>query len=131
MAAGERDGAGQQAHQRVEAQQPCHPDAEGILQQQQPHHHDQERPHNFTARPQAGEVGIQANGRKKGQHQRVFQAHIEINFPAHAFFQHQQRKRHQQAAGNGLRDSIFFQEGDGVDELSAQQQHQRGGNERR
>ena len=45
------NGTRQQPHQRVKAQQLRHADTEGVLQQQQPHHHNQERPHDFTASP--------------------------------------------------------------------------------
>jgi Na+/glutamate symporter len=39
---------------------------------------------------------------KERQHQRIFEAHIEINIDIHTFFQHQQRQRHQQTATIGL-----------------------------
>ena len=101
------------------------------MQQQQSHHHNQEGTHHFAAGPQAGEICVQTDGRKERHHQRVFQTHIKVDFPTHAFFQHQQRQRHQQATRNGFRDGVFFQEGDILHELSAQQQHQCCGNERR
>ena len=68
VAAGKGNRTGQQPHQRVEAQQLRHADTEGVLQQQQPHHHNQERPHDFTASPQAGEVGVEADSGEERQH---------------------------------------------------------------
>ena len=85
VAAGKGNRTGQQPHQRVEAKQLRHADSERVLQQQQPHHHNQERPQHFAAGAQAGEVGVQADSGKESQHQRIFEAHIEIDFDIHAF----------------------------------------------
>ena len=118
MAAGKRDRTGQQTHQRIQPQQLRHADTERVLQQQQAHHHNQESAKHFAARPQTGKVSVKADSGEERQHQRVLQAHIEIDFDIHAFFQNQQRQRHQQAAGDGFRNGIFFEEWDVLNELS-------------
>ena len=120
VAAGKGDSAGQQTHQRIQPQQLRHTDTEGVLQQQQTNHHNQKGTQHLAARPQAGEVGVKPDGGEERQHQRIFEAHIEINFDIHTFFQHQQRQRHQQTAGNRFRNGVLLEEGNGLDEFSAE-----------
>ncbi|MNJ81185.1 hypothetical protein D3C77_798690 [compost metagenome] len=56
MATGQGDRAGQQAHQRVEAQCRGKPDAHGILYQQKAGHHEQEDGDDTPTLFQAGKV---------------------------------------------------------------------------
>ena len=120
VAAGKGNRTGQQTHQRIQAQQLRHADTEGVLQQQQTNHHNQKGTQYLAASPQAGQVGVQTDGGEERQHQRIFEAHIEINIDIHTFFQHQQRQRHQQTAGNRFRNGVFLEEGYGLDEFSAE-----------
>ena len=114
---------GDQTHQRIQTQQSRHTNTNGVLHQQQANNHNQKDTHHAATRAQAGNIGVQADSGEECQHQRIAQGQIEVHFPTHAFFQHQQRNRHQQSASYRFGNGVFFQEGNRLDELTSQQQH--------
>ncbi|MNF87422.1 hypothetical protein D3C84_698880 [compost metagenome] len=95
----------QQAHQRIEPQRRCEPDAHGILDHQKSDNRQQKDPHYASALLQAGEVCAQANRGKKRQHQGSLQRGIKSDFNIESS-QSQKTQGNHQAACYRFRDII-------------------------
>ena len=102
MAAGEGDGAGDQASHRVQAEHAGQTHADNVLHKDKCAHDGGEHHQRNTAGFQAGEIRAQADGGKENQHKCVLQRFLKLEADARGRMQAKQADSRHQAACHRL-----------------------------
>ncbi|MCY1520572.1 hypothetical protein D9M68_553540 [compost metagenome] len=127
MPAHQGDRAAQQAHQRVQVQQPGHAQPDGVLQHQEWNQGQQEGDQPGAALGQQLEVGGQADAAEEQQQQGRLDAGFERNRDAAPRRQQVGNHGEQQAAHDGVGNAVARQESDPGGQYPADDEHQAAG----
>ena len=127
MAADQRDGAAEQAHQRMHVQQPGHAQPHRVLQHQEGNQRQQERDQARPALGQQLQVGRQADAAEEQQQQRRLDAGFQRHGNAAPGRQQVGADGEQQAAHDGVRDAVAGEHADPGGQHAADGEHQAAG----
>ena len=129
MTAHQRDGARDQADQRVQSQHGGQAYAHDVLHHDEDGNHAQEDEQRRAALTQLREVRTQADGREEHQHERRLQTALEAQRQSRGLMQHEDDGRHDQAAGDRLGNIEVAQKADMSCHELAKHEHKHGHDE--